>query len=146
MSQDSTDPTPRPSDTSIDREALLQAAHAVSLRAHQPYSGVSVGAALLDREGRVHLACNVENASYGLTVCAERGAIQRAVSEGATEFVAIAIATNRNDCLPPCGACRQVLREFSEDLVVISIGASGARAEWTLSELLPSAFGPRDLD
>ncbi len=105
-----------------------------------------MGAALLDRDGGVHVACNVENASYGLTVCAERGAIQRAVSDGVTEFVAIAIATNRDDCLPPCGACRQVLREFAEDLVVLSVGAGGARSEWTLSELLPSAFGPRDLD
>lgn len=146
MSQDSTAPTPRPSDASFDRESLLEAARAVSERAHQPYSGVAVGAALLDRDGRVHVACNVENASYGLTICAERGAIQRAVSDGVTEFVAIAIATNREACLPPCGACRQVLREFAEELVVLSTGASGDFAEWKLSELLPSAFGPRDLD
>ncbi len=136
---------PSPSDLPIDEAALLDAARAALEKAYSPYSGVRVGAALLDDAGVVHTACNVENASFGLTVCAERGAVQRAVAEGATRFVAIAIATDRREHLPPCGACRQVLAEFSPVLRVLSVGASGEGASWALPELLPAAFTPDDL-
>ena len=130
----------------IDEQALLRAARAVREQAHSPYSGVRVGAALLDSEGRVHVGCNVENASYGLTVCAERNAVGRAVAEGARSFTAVAIATNLPRLLTPCGACRQVLSEFAPELRVICEGAEGERRVWRLDELLPEAFAPRDLD
>ena len=135
-------PTGRP----IDEEELLAAARSVLEKAHSPYSGVRVGAALLDSAGEVHLGCNVENASYGLTICAERTAVGRAIAGGAREFVAIAITTNRPKALTPCGACRQVLSEFAPDLLVICEGIDGARRSWRLGELLPEAFSPGDLE
>ena len=140
------DPSSARPEPDIDEEALLSAAHAVLERAHSPYSGVRVGAALLDSEGRVHVGCNVENASYGLTICAERTAVGRAVAEGVRSFTAIAIATDQPHLLTPCGACRQVLSEFAPDLRVICAGAGGERRVWRLGQLLPEAFSPRDLD
>lgn len=114
-------------------------------RAYSPYSNVRVGAALLGADGRVHAGCNVENASYGLTICAERSAVFKAVSEGERAFRAIAIATSLADPLPPCGACRQVLAEFAPKLPVVLVGAKGRRTRTTLAKLLPHAFGPDDL-
>lgn len=114
-------------------------------RAYAPYSGFAVGAALLSQDGRIFSGCNVENASYGLTVCAERVALFKAVSEGAREFVALAVACGQGPCAP-CGACRQVLYEFAPELLVIM--ADGKGKTWCtarLSELLPHGFGPRDL-
>lgn len=114
-------------------------------RAYAPYSGFAVGAALLAQDGRIFSGCNVENASYGLTVCAERVALFKAVSEGAREFVALAVACGKGPCAP-CGACRQVLYEFAPDLLVIM--ADGEGKTWRtarLPELLPHGFGPRDL-
>ena len=146
MNPSSLEPSSARPEPEIDEEALLLAARAVLERAHSPYSGVRVGAALLDSEGRVHLGCNVENASYGLTVCAERTAVGRAVAEGVRSFAAIAIATNLPHLLTPCGACRQVLSEFAPDLRVICEGAGGERKAWSLDQLLPEAFAPRDLD
>lgn len=125
---------------------LVRLAEDVSLRAHSPYSKVQVGAALLARDGRVFLGCNVENASYGLTICAERSAIVQAVAAGAIEFTAIAITTNKARALMPCGACRQVLHEFAPRLRIIVAGRDGRSESTTLDRLLPSAFGPRDLD
>ena len=113
--------------------------------AYAPYSHFRVGAALLAKDGRIFTGCNVENASYGLTVCAERVALFKAVSEGAREFLAIAVACGEGPCAP-CGACRQVLYEFAPDLLVIMAdgeGKSWCRAK--LSELLPHGFGPKDL-
>lgn len=104
-----------------------------------------MGAVLLDREGRTFSGCNVENASYGLTVCAERNAIGRAVADGAGELVAVAIATNQDRVLTPCGACRQVLMEFAPDLVVVCVGSGAEALEWRMGELLPSAFNKADL-
>lgn len=129
----------------VTREELLQAAQEVAKSAHSPYSGVCVGAVLLDAEGRTFSGCNVENASYGLTVCAERNAIGRAVADGAGELVAVAIATNQERLLTPCGACRQVLLEFAPDLRVVCAGQDGEAAEWTLGDLLPAAFNKNDL-
>jgi len=114
-------------------------------RAYAPYSGFKVGAALLSRDGRVFTGCNVENASYGLTVCAERVALFKAISEGAREFEAIAIACGKVPCAP-CGACRQVLFEFAPDLLVIMADAQGREVRRAkLSELLPQGFGPKSL-
>lgn len=137
--------TTSPSDPSLDEDALVAAARDALERAYCPYSRVRVGAAVLDEAGRVFTGCNVENASFGLTICAERNAVARAVSEGAGGLVAVAIATDRPERLSPCGACRQVLAEFAPDLLVIAVGASGTRARWRLGELLPAAFQPEDL-
>ncbi len=129
----------------LDERALISAALEVRKRAYAPYSGFPVGAALLAADGRVFTGCNVETASYGLTMCAERVALFKAVSEGAREFVAIAIACGEGPCAP-CGACRQVLNEFSPDLEVIMTDAQGRKVRREkLSALLPAAFGPRDL-
>src|SRR5689334_19967594 len=102
-----------------DAEDLLRVAHAAAVLAYSPYSNVRVGAALLADDGEVYAGCNVENASYGLTICAERSAVLRAVASGRRRFKAIAIATDRPQALMPCGACRQVLAEFAPDLLVI---------------------------
>lgn len=123
----------------------MRLADEVRARAHSPYSRIQVGAALRARDGRVFTGCNVENASYGLTLCAERSAIVKAVSEGAREFTAIAITTSLERMMMPCGACRQVLAEFAPTLRVIVVGHDGGRVETTLAKLLPDAFGPLDL-
>lgn len=129
-----------PAEAELDE--LIAAARAVAERAHSPYSQLRVGAALLDDAGRIHAGCNVENASYGLTVCAERNAIARAVGEGARTFRAVVIVSSRPEPLPPCGACRQVLHEFAPFLWVVSVGPAGERVARRLDELLPGAFGP----
>ena len=98
-----------------------------------------MGAALLAEDGSVHVGCNVENASYGLTVCAERSAVASAIAQGVKSFRAVAIVTNGERPVGPCGACRQVLAEFASDLIVVS-EAGGLRKQWTLGELLPSPF------
>ena len=108
-------------------------------RSYSPYSGYRVGAALLCGDGSVVTACNVENVSYGLTMCAERAAVARAVSEGKRDFVTIAIASDGSETVTPCGACRQVLAEFAPDLRVVSEG-TGRRRVRTLGELLPEPF------
>lgn len=125
------------------REALVAEALQARERAYAPYSGYRVGAALLGRSGRVYTGCNVENAVYPLSTCAERAAVVRAVSEGEREFVAIAIATANGGA--PCGSCRQVLREFGEDIVVLIADAGGVFRETTIAELLPDSFSAADL-
>jgi len=129
-----------------DHEAWMNAARAAVQRAYSPYSKVCVGAALLDSDGRIFAGCNVENASYGLTQCAERNAIGRAVVEGHADLVGLVIATDRSRPLMPCGACRQVLMEFAPGLLLWCVGASAAPVVCTLRELLPRAFVPGDLD
>ena len=125
---------------------LMTAARAAAERAHSPYSGVRVGAALLAADGRVFTGCNVENASYGLTMCAERVALGAAVDAGATAFEAIAVWSSLERLLMPCGACRQVLAEFAPSLRVTVGGAAGDEVlERTLDQLLPDAMGPGDL-
>ena len=124
---------------------LLRAAEAVRDSAYSPYSGVRVGAALLALDGRVFTGCNVENASYGLTLCAERSAASAAVAAGCRAWRAVAIASSPAEPMMPCGACRQFLAEFGLDLEVHVVGGKGARVAVGLDELLPRAFGPRDL-
>jgi cytidine deaminase len=127
-------------------EALLEAAREAREHAYAPYSRYLVGAAVLTDDGEIFAGANVENASYPLSVCAERSAVQRAVSEGARRLVAVAIVGSSPDGPAwPCGGCRQVLHEFGQDLVVISEGPGGMRDERELAELLPNAFGPEDL-
>ncbi len=130
----------------MEEARLIRAALEARERAYAPYSHFAVGAALLAADGRIFTGCNVENASYGLTMCAERVALFKAVSEGAREFTAIAIACGTGPCAP-CGACRQVLREFSPDhLLVIMTDAAGKEVrKERLSSLLPSSFGPEHL-
>ena len=128
-----------------DDDELVKRALAVLPNAYSPYSKIQVGAALRSSDGRVFSGCNVENASYGLTLCAERSAIMKAVSEGAREFTAIAITTNRESALMPCGACRQVLSEFAPKLRILVVGTNKKRREISLEALLPEAFKPSDL-
>ncbi len=135
----------RSSTAQADRE-LLAAARAALRRSYSPYSGVQVGAALLGSDGRVFAACNVENAAYPLSVCAERNAIAKAISEGTRRFTAIAIATNQPRAVMPCGGCRQVLHEFAPRLRVLVAAPRGEVLECGLDELLPDAFGPDVLE
>jgi cytidine deaminase len=116
-------------------EATRARAHALCA-----YSGFAVGAALEDAEGRIWRGCNLENASYGLTVCAERVAIWKALSEGVREFRGIAVVTGAQEPTPPCGACRQILWEFARDIPVVMATTKGARRTMRLSELLPVPF------
>ena len=126
-------------------DALIDAARVAQSRAYAPYSRFLVGAALESEDGRVFTGCNVENASYGLTNCAERVALGSAISAGARQFRRIVVASDAEPPAAPCGACRQVLAEFGESLVVESVSPRTSR-KWKLSELLPSSFGPGDLD
>ena len=127
-------------------EEMLRAARAIMSRAYVPYSGFHVGAALLNEDGTIRSGVNVENASYPLSVCAERNAVASMVGSGQTKVVAVAVATNAAHPTPPCGGCRQVLWEFGDaDTPVVAEGANGVRARWRLGELLPDAFGPDDL-
>jgi cytidine deaminase len=112
---------------------------------YSPYSKFPVSAALLAKDGRVFTGANVENASYGLTVCAERVAIWKAVTDDVREFTAIAITTKLKRAGMPCGACRQVLAEFAPDLVVYSVWDDKVERH-TLRDLLPEAFTPKDLE
>lgn len=125
-------------------EPLLQAALEVRLRAYAPYSNFLVGAAILDQAGNVHVGCNVENASYGLTQCAERTAIGSAVASGARRFTTIVIVSKGG--VSPCGACRQVLAEFAPDLIVWRVDVDDllSAQSTSLRELLPWQFTLED--
>jgi cytidine deaminase len=125
----------------IDR--LVEAARLARQSAYAPYSRFAVGAAVLTRSGKVVTGCNIENASFGLTVCAERVAILKAVSEGETNFVALAVVTSIDGS--PCGACRQVMAEFALDMPVIIADLQQVHRIATVAELLPGAFTPDDL-
>lgn len=127
------------------RERLVAAAAAVRPRAYAPASGFLVGAAVLADDGRVFVGCNVENASYGLTICAERAAVCAAVAAGARSLRAVAIATDLAEPASPCGACRQVLAEFGRDQIVLLAGRGGVVRAATLAELLPRPFTFGDL-
>lgn len=126
----------------MDKDLLLQLlnhARQAAQNAYAPYSGYQVGAALLDSNGKVHLGCNVENASYSLTNCAERTAIFKAVSEGVREFQALAVWVEADTIFPPCGACRQVINEFAPQIPVI-FGNTHQYEITDAATLLPSAF------
>lgn len=128
-----------------NRQHLLQAAIAAAAHAWVPYSNFPVGAALLTTDGRVYGGCNVENAAYPATICAERTALVKAVSEGVRSFRAIAVVTRSGGS--PCGLCRQMLYEFGPDMrVLVATLAGELRYEVPLHELLTRGFGPRELD
>jgi cytidine deaminase len=133
-----------PISAAVDETELLAVARSARDRAYAPYSGFRVGAAL-SADGSVYSGANVENASYGLSICAERVAAVTAVASGARRFGLIAVASSGSSPTAPCGACRQVLFEFGPDVAVVSEGPNGERKRWSLSELLPDAFGPADL-
>ena len=122
----------------MDPEALVNAARDVRARAHAPYSKFHVGAALLAKSGALYTGVNVENSSYGLTICAERAAICTAVTAGDLAFEAVAVVAER--CVAPCGACRQVLAEFEPDLKVYLAAPDGPWRETSLGVLLPEGF------
>lgn len=121
-------------------EALIRAALAAREHAHAPFSKFRVGAALEDASGRIHTGCNVENATYGLTMCAERVAIFKAISEGAREFRRIAVAADTDILTPPCGSCRQLIWEFCGDIEVILTNPRGESETVRMTDLLPRAF------
>lgn len=125
---------------SLCTAALEARRHSVS-----PYSHFAVGAALECADGSVIGGCNIENATYGLTLCAERVAVFKALSEGIREFRRIAIATDALTLTPPCGACRQILWEFCGDIPVIAVNPRGETIQWTMSQLLPAAFDQRSM-
>lgn len=129
-----------------DLTALARAAKLAAQQAYAPYSNFRVGAAVRADSGEIYLGCNVENASYGLTSCAERNAIFAAVGAGETRIEAVVIYTPTATPTSPCGACRQVIREFGANAVVVSVCDGAARIETTLAALLPESFGPENLD
>ena len=120
-------------------DELVSAARQAREKAYAPYSRFQVGAALRNTSGRVFCGCNVENLSFGLTICAERAAVFAAVAAGETAFEAIAVVADSIQPVTPCGACRQVLAEFSSDLKICSENLQGQRFESTIAELLPRA-------
>ena len=130
--------------TNEERQALINLANEARKLAYAPYSNYPVGAALRTKTGRVYTGVNVENAAYPQTMCAERVAIFKAVSEGETEFQGIAVVTNNG--VSPCGGCRQVMAEFGLGMIVLFADGNGnLKKEMTVSELLPEAFTPAHL-
>lgn len=128
------------------RRKLKAAARNASAHAYAPYSRFHVGAAVLTERGAIYAGCNVENASYGLTICAERSAIFHAVAQGARKIRAIAVYTATDAPTTPCGACRQVIAEFGRDVPILCCTDDDASdAVYTLNDLLPKAFGPDTL-
>ena len=125
-------------------DTLVDAARAAQERAYAPYSRFRVGCALEADDGRVFVGCNVENASYGLTICAERAAVCAAVAAGARRFRRAVVVSDADPPAAPCGACRQVLSEFGPDLRVDAVSPAGS-VTWTIAELLPAAFGKEQL-
>ena len=127
-------------------EELIRRAREARSKAYSPYSRVKIGAAVLTRDGSIYAGCNIENSSYGLSNCAERTAIFKAVSEGRRELVSISIVGDSEDFTRPCGACRQVMVQFNPRLRIIRIGLDdGYRSETTAEKLLPEAFNPSSL-
>lgn len=120
--------------------ALLESALRAREHAHAIFSDFKVGAALEDVSGRIHTGCNIENATYGLTMCAERVAIFKAMSDGARRFVRIAVAADTDVLTPPCGACRQLLWEFCGDIEVLLVNLQGKTESMRMKELFPRPF------
>ncbi|MFN2400733.1 MAG: cytidine deaminase [Gemmatimonadaceae bacterium] len=129
-----------------DGDAMCAAAFAAMQRAYAPYSNFRVGAALRSTHGSVFLGCNVENAAFSSGICAERGALMTAVAQGVRDFDYLVVATEASEPVAPCGACRQMLEEFSPDLRILSCTAAGAQERWTLADLLPHPFTARSMD
>lgn len=125
------------------QDALLEAARAARLHAFAPFSGFKVGAALETAGGRVITGCNVENATYGLTICAERVAMVKAISDGERQFARVAVVADTEAPTPPCGACRQILWEFGGDLEVILGNLADEKGRFRLRDLLPHPFDAR---
>ena len=126
----------------MTNQELVQAAFSMLERAYVPYSQFPVGAALRCKDGSVFTGCNIENAAYSPTICAERTAVAKAVSEGHRDFVRIVVTGKCEDFCVPCAVCRQVLYEFAPDMEVISLNGKGEELTRTLRELLPHGFGP----
>ena len=129
------------------RRHLLERARVAAENAYAPYSDFPVGAAALTIDGLIHTGCNIENASYGLTICAERAAVSAAIGAGHRQIVAVAVSAPRVSCTTPCGACRQFLNEFrpaTTDMAIILDDRDSGELVW-LEELMPQAFGPRNL-
>ena len=130
----------------LDTEALFEAARAARGYAYAPYSKFTVGAALMDEQGRIHAGCNVENAAYPQGLCAEAVALGHLVLAGGQRIAAVAVVGEGTELVTPCGGCRQKLREFASDEVPVLIGdMQNQRARFTLGELLPASFGPGHL-
>ena len=124
----------------MNMDTLIQAALRARQNAHAPFSHFKVGAALEDAAGHIHTGCNVENASYGLTLCAERVAVFKAVSEGARQFRRAAVVADTDALTPPCGACRQILWEFCGDIELVMANLDGKSETFRLKDLLPRPF------
>jgi cytidine deaminase len=129
-----------------DWAELKRAAVGARANAYAPYSGFAVGAAVLSAGGRVFTGCNVENASYGATICAERAALAAAVAAGERELRALVVSSGAKSPTPPCGICRQCLAELASALAIRSYGAGDAQADYELASLLPDAFSRGHLD
>jgi cytidine deaminase len=121
-------------------DALIEAALGARKNAHAPFSNFQVGAAIEDSDGRIHTGCNVENATYGLTICAERVAVFKAISEGARKFTRVAVAADTDALTPPCGACRQILWEFCGDIELTLVNPRGKIEILRLKDLFPRPF------
>ena len=121
-------------------DALTEAALSARENAFAPFSKFLVGAAIEDSGGRIHTGCNVENATYGLTMCAERVAVFKAVSEGARKFRRVAVAADTDSLTPPCGACRQILWEFCGDIEIVLVNPRGKTETYRLKDLFPKPF------
>lgn len=129
----------------MNKEKLIEAANIARERAFAPYSNFKVGAAVETVDGEIFIGCNIESASYGLTVCAERVAIWKAVSEGKMEFKTIAVVVDTEELTPPCGVCRQIIWEFCHDIPVILANLKGESEVVQMRELLPRAFDTKFL-
>jgi cytidine deaminase len=132
--------------TKLQLQRLVRAARAASRRSHAPYSRFPVGAAVLADSGRIHAGCNVENASYGLSICAERAAIFAAVAAGDRRLRCVVVHTPTPAPTLPCGACRQVIREFGTEVRIVAVCDGDERVDTSIAALLPAAFGPENLN
>ncbi|KKH67457.1 cytidine deaminase [Methanosarcina mazei] len=129
----------------MDIKLLIREAFEAQKKAYVPYSDFKVGAALLTKSGNIYTGCNIESASYTPTICAERTAISKAVSEGEKEIEAIAVVGDPENFTYPCGVCRQVIREFGRDATIIIAKNQDEYKLYKLNDLLPYSFGPEDL-